>query len=227
MKGPTNSYSVSTAHKSLVLIHRLNLYSVIFPAPGEIEQLAPNLANWSDAYNFTEGLVSASIQPPGQNTTSNVDSIACIAAGLLPPSHDPYILWLLVAAFPWRGASLPKPAKPGSKQRPPLPAEVAREGLKITNKAFEAITTAYRHEHEVRSLIPDISTPKSDGELHQPGTIGMTRDTVGIALRRWGPNWRYPVLVALLSDLFQSTSDKFSPGKSYPPLSQVLDGMYL
>jgi tRNA nucleotidyltransferase (CCA-adding enzyme) len=108
---------------------------------------------------------------------------------------------MMTAVVPYRDAPLPEAPEPGRKAPPPIPTGVTREGIKATNKVCDVVTSSVRNLNEITRLVDGVDTQKRRAQK-TPGSEDLTaRDTLGMAVRRWGPTWRSQVMYALLVEL--------------------------
>jgi len=84
---------------------------------------------------------------------------------------------------------------------------VIREGIKATNKVCEIVTSSVRNLNEITRLVDGVDTQKRRAQKI-PGSEDLTaRDTLGMAVRRWGPTWRSQTMYALLVELGEHRDD--------------------
>ena len=158
-------------HRSLSLIHNLNLTSAIFCPPID----KPPELSWGDvlpAVNALKFIFSTS--PPEY-----------LVQGLTP--GDKYLAWITAATIPWR---YNYEGGDGHK-RVSSAAVAAREGLKLRNKDFDVMVSTYKHLEDM----------KATGTLVSTDPNGGSRLTLGTAIRRWGATWRNQLLHAALIEL--------------------------
>ena len=118
---------------------------------------------------------------------------------LLTKPEQIFLAWLLCSLVPWarmRASNFHK-----SEARPPLPiaAIVAREGLKLDNKNLSVVKNSVLNLDDI--IASKLATSKdsqvSASPLKRKRSV-LTRDRLGMSIRRWGTNWRSSVLFALL-----------------------------
>lgn len=172
--------------KALQLIDKTGLYSTIFTDPTKETAYEPNLQHWLTpcfvANDVCEG-------------TSNALSL------LVENSEDKYIMWILAALTPWADAPQPQRARPEAKLPPPVAANVAREGIKATNKICDVVTSSVRDAGEITMLQDRIAGRKKYPQRHMEGVDPCARDVIGMAVRRWGVSWKNQVAFALFLEL--------------------------
>lgn len=176
-------------------------------------EFEPVTRNWERAYGFVNRLVKGVDITNGERSRSEDNDLGNIASILFPEPQSIYNAWYLAALVPWAEAPRPRPSKPGGKPAPPTPATVAREGVRVTNKLFETIAAAFSNADEVLSLqntvVKQLANPNLSSELERQ----LGRDTLGMAIRKWGSSWRMQVLLTLLRDLVRHARDDASKGK--------------
>ena len=198
--------------KALALIDRLGLYDTIFSDPANAVLTAPDLDYWQQAYLFLRSVLCRT----DQDTSSLTDSHSRIQSILIRGAEEAYLAWLLAALTPWAIHQAPPTGKPGRKKIQPMAAVVAREGLKVNNRISEVITGACTNWEEISKLV--INRKYSPKEDTCSEIIDSTdRSALGMSIRRWGFNWRYHVLFALLLDLKRIGND--TQGSSISPQS--------
>jgi tRNA nucleotidyltransferase (CCA-adding enzyme) len=182
---------------ALVLIDRLGLYDTIFTDPTNDIPTAPDLNCWQQTYQF----LHSTLHDVDHGASSATNPRSRIQSMLIRGAEEAYLAWLLVALTPWANLQALPTGKPGRKKLQPMAAIVAREGLKVNNKVLEVIVGACTNGEEITKLISDQEySPEEEGT--SLGIVGPTdRSALGMAIRRWGYNWRYHVLFALLLDL--------------------------
>jgi tRNA nucleotidyltransferase (CCA-adding enzyme) len=183
--------------KALMLIDRLGLYDTIFTDPANAIRTTPDLNCWQQTYRF----LCSALCLTDQDTSSLTVSRSMIQSILIRDAEEAYLGWLLASLTPWAIHQAPPTGKPGRKKIQPMAAVVAREGLKVNNKILEVITGACTNWEEISKLVINWKySPKEEDT--RSGIIDRTdRSVLGMSIRRWGFNWRYHVLFALLLDL--------------------------
>ncbi|KAI9821707.1 MAG: CCA tRNA nucleotidyltransferase, mitochondrial [Pycnora praestabilis] len=182
-------------HRALNLIDRLNLYNTIFTDPASPEPIQASTDTWKQAYDCVGAIFTNNASKPMEAPLPQ----DIIKSSIARDSEDIHMAWLLAALTPW--ADVPAPVVPSSSNKisQPLAACIAREGLKINNKAYEIIINAFRHAEEVTALKNALVEQKRtfSSSIRSADTT-LTRDTLGMAIRRWGAQWRFHALLALL-----------------------------
>ncbi|KAK6429080.1 CCA tRNA nucleotidyltransferase, mitochondrial [Oleoguttula sp. CCFEE 5521] len=130
---------------------------------------------------------------------------------LLSDKDERYLAWMLAALLPYRDAPDPQPSQPGRKPPPPVPSTVAREGVKATNRVCDVITAAQNHRSEIKNIEYRVDAhrqQKAHGNfqerhspINDPSYLG--RDTLGMAIRKWGPSWRSQIMYSLLVEMVE------------------------
>ena len=184
----------------------------ILPQPSTATNLQPNLNCWKHAYDYVDSLMNTF-----GSQSSEDDSNQTIRSILLRDGQDRYHAWLLAIILPWASIPAEEYAKPGTKAGLPLPAMVAKEGIKATNKVCEIIASACNNMKEIESLQRKVVTQTKDPDSLDNKDEYVGRDTLGMAIRRWGPTWRSQVFLALLLDIAPEEPDELSNGKPCSP----------
>ena len=76
-----------------------------------------------------------------------------MAEVLIRDAEEQYMAWQLSALVPYRDAPQPEPPAPGRKAPPPIAAQVAREGIKATNKVSDIVTSAVRNQQAISEAV--------------------------------------------------------------------------
>ena len=159
--------------RALQLILQNNLHATIFTDP------TSSIAFIPDEQTF--GLACTAAQDIQSND---------LAKALTPDDEHLYRRFVLTAFIPWFDAP-EVPAKAG-KAQPPLATVVAREGIKATNKISDLITACVRNTDDIIS-VKDEALKQNQSDQQTAG-----RDTIGMAIRRWGATWRSQVSFAIM-----------------------------
>ena len=174
---------------ALELIDRFGLYRTVFTDPIRELPNEPETTYFQPAYEFVESVVNKSGQVPPVITNT-----------LLRNGDEQYMAWVCATVVPW--AEAPTVPHPKPAQRPLFPAYlVAREGFKAPNKVCDVVAASLSNGDEIRSLISQCAKG-----LRRPDTINPTndptaRDTLGMAVRRWGSTWRTQVFFNLVYEV--------------------------
>ena len=173
---------------ALELIDQFGLYRTVFTDPTR-ELSEPDTAYFKAAYNFVETIIE-----------KNADVPAAIPDTLLRNEDERYLAWVCATMMPWMDAPTIPHQKP--LQRPYFAAYlVAREGFKAPNKICDVIASALSNSEEIRNVVARCAKG-----LRRPDTINPTedataRDTLGMAIRRWGSSWRTQVFMNLVYEI--------------------------
>ena len=103
--------------------------------------------------------------------------------------------------MPFRDAPQAPSPGPGRRLPPPAAANVAREGIKATNKVCDLVTASIRNREEITTLVNKQSERRRRPQQALQGEDPFARDVLGMAVRRWGASWRSQVVFALLSEV--------------------------
>lgn len=181
-------------HRALSLIDRLGLYHEIFTDPTNEDCKLVDTANWHRAYNQLRVIIKA-------GSYKTIESI------LLRSPEDFYHAWVLACFVPWAREPPKSPQK--SSKRPMTAAGLAaREGIKAENKIYKLVDDAV-------SDLQDI-VEKKDAVSHEAQTANLPlkrkqgacaesqREMQGLAIRKWGSNWRSSAMYALLTEVAET-----------------------
>lgn len=181
-------------HRALSLIDRLGLYNEVFTDPTNADCILVDTTNWHRAYNQLWVMIKAG-------------SLNTIGSILLRGSEDLYHAWILTCFVPWAR----EPAKSHQKtcKRPMTAAGLAaREGIKAENKICKLVDDAVSHLQDI--------VEKKDAVSHEDETIYLPlkrkegacaesqREMQGMAIRKWGSNWRSSAMYALQTELAEA-----------------------
>ncbi|KAI9851859.1 MAG: CCA tRNA nucleotidyltransferase, mitochondrial [Thelocarpon superellum] len=189
---------------ALAWIDQLALYSTIFTDPTRTLTHTPSTAAWESAYDCAHALLRSG--DPSEPTPSSTRAIAALRSTLIRHPEDAYLAWMLAALVPWVTAPMPTPSTSSGKTPPPLAVTVAREGVKANNKVCSVIEGAFKHLGEVQTQKDEI-VRSSKGSALSPERIDELTDraTLGMTLRRWGPQWRSYIALAIFVDATAET----------------------
>ena len=182
-------------HEALRLIFSLDLYETIYsdPAKAEVDHDRPDTEGWEVLIDTLRELISN-----GGVLQSE------LARGDEGNREEEVLAWHLAAVVPYRDAPLPEPTAPGKKAPPPIPVQVAREGIKATNKICDVINAAVKNQTEISDLVDKLYQKKRRPDKMVEGDDPAARDVLGMAIRRWGTSWRSQVLYSLLVEVANS-----------------------
>jgi tRNA nucleotidyltransferase (CCA-adding enzyme) len=177
-------------HDAMRLVYDLGLYFTIFsdPTVEDSKHYRPDVSGTIALIDELKELLGSGNDLPEL---------------LVRDADERYMAWIFTAIVPYRDAPQPEAPEPNRKVPPPIPTGVAREGIKATNKVCEVVTAAVRNLNDITRLVDGLETQKRRAQ-QQPGSEDFTaRDTLGMAVRRWGPTWRSQVMYALLVELVE------------------------
>ena len=184
-------------HKALSLIDRLGLYNEVFTDPTNADCNLVDTASWHLAYDQLWDVIKG-----GSGRSNSPQSLKTIRSILLRnpeefPEDGPtdiYHAWILTCFVPWARAPPKSPQK--SSKRPMTAAGLAaREGIKAENKIYRLVDDAVYHLQDI--------VDKKDAM----STAGAQREMQGLAIRKWGPNWRSSVMFALLTEIAETKTE--------------------
>ncbi|OMP86226.1 CCA tRNA nucleotidyltransferase, mitochondrial [Diplodia seriata] len=170
-------------------IDRLGLYTTVFSDPTKDHNFTPP-ANWPVTYQCLSRILQSQ-----ESTSTTVRSMT------IRDAEDSYLSWLISAIVPWADAPEPQPLKPGTKAPPPVACSVAREGIKAPNKVCDVMTASVRNLEEIRGLKDKFNVQQHQPHKKSESDDATAPDTVGMAIRKWGPSWRNQALFVLLYEV--------------------------
>ena len=171
----------------------MGLYNTVFTNPSydEIKNIATN--DWSKAYYMLTQITNSDNGSPTSVTLRKLKQL------LIKDAHECYVAWLLCSLTPWARTENPMKQKPDAKKNPPMAAVVAREGLKTENKTLKVISDAVLHLDEITASKNAMSNEGQSVTLPMKRKQApLDRQNLGMAIRRWGSNWRSSVMFAIL-----------------------------
>ncbi|KAK3112223.1 CCA tRNA nucleotidyltransferase, mitochondrial [Teratosphaeriaceae sp. CCFEE 6253] len=189
-------------HEALRLVFALDLYATIFSDP-TVEAAAhydPDVSHWSPMIDtLRDALASGS----------------ALAGILVRDAEERFLAWQLAALVPYRDAPQAEPSAPGRKAPLPVAAQVAKEGVKATNKATDVVVAAVRNQEEVARLVDEVWERKRRPEKVIGGEDAAARDVVGMAVRRWGASWRSQVMYSFLVEVVENPGSEDAAERKY------------
>ncbi|MCJ1250461.1 CCA tRNA nucleotidyltransferase, mitochondrial [Trapelia coarctata] len=187
LKGPRPYYALS-------LIDRLGLYNTIFTDPSQTRAGFVDTSKWKRACDHLSYLLGDIVADKELNS-----ALQTIRGTLVASSQDAYLVWLLCALTPWTKVKDLVKGNTNTKKSLPMAAAVAREGLKADNKSINVIKDAVLHYEEViaskDALANEARSVPIPTKRKQPA---LSREGLGMSVRRWGPHWRSTVIYAML-----------------------------
>ncbi|KIV99592.1 hypothetical protein, variant [Verruconis gallopava] len=115
-----------------------------------------------------------------------------LASTLVKSKDECFLSWFLASMIPWADAPEPTPLKSG-KIPPPLATQVAVAAFKPPNHVLNVLTPSIAHLLAIREI-------KDRRE--------KARDSLGMAIRRWGASWRSQVIFAMLYEIYTEPGKK-------------------
>ena len=181
LKGPDPLMAAS-------IIERLGLYRTIFSDPTEdpLHAFAPDEENWKIVVNQLGTFLG------GENADAGV---------MVKDQEERFLAWILACMVPYRDAPQAQPAEVGRKWPPPVATNVAREGIKATNKVCELVTASVRNREEITALVNKQSERRRRPQQSAQGEDPFARDVLGMAIRRWGATWRSQTVFSMLCEI--------------------------
>ncbi|KAF2265755.1 poly A polymerase C-terminal region-like protein [Lojkania enalia] len=198
-------------HMALALIDELGLYETVYTDPTREFDFKPEISWFAPAYSFIKSVVGK----------SKADIPTSIPGTLLRNSEEHYLAWISAALMPWADAPLIPHQKP--TQRPHYAAQlVAREGIKAPNKVVDVVTASLRFGEDIRRIVDQCYRQLRRPDANKSAGDATARDTLGMAIRRWGPSWRSQVLFSLTYEIVLGSISRESILRSYSTfLNQV------
>lgn len=186
-------------HMALGLIDRFGLYGTVFTDPTRNISAEPETANFQKAFEFVDSVVKGNDEIP-----------TVIVSTLFRNDDERYLAWVCATMIPWTDAPTVPNAKP--TQHPYYAAYlVAREGIKAPNKVCDVVSNSLGNSEEIRSLISQCARGLERPDKINPTNDATARDTLGMAIRRWGSTWRTQVLFNLVYEIVQNLESKKGP----------------
>lgn len=201
-------------HRALSLIDRLGLYNEVFTDPNNSHCKLVDTANWHRAYNQLRDVIKAGSEASTLPTSSEI-----IRSILLRSPEDYYYAWILTCFVPWAREPPESPQK--ASKRPMTAASLAaREGIKAENKIYRLVDVAVSHLQDIVEKKDAASYEDQTATLSlkrkQGASAESPRVMQGLAIRKWGSNWRSSVMYALLTEVAET--------KTATDAQVVLDG---
>ncbi|KAH6614117.1 tRNA nucleotidyltransferase [Boeremia exigua] len=187
---------------ALELINRFALYKTVFTDPTRELPAEPDTNLFQPAFEFVDSVVRG----------SSKDS--AIIDNLVRNADEQYLAWICATVMPWADAPTVPHQKP--LQRPYFSAYlVAREGFKAPNKVCDVIAASLSNGDEIRNLIAQCARSLQRPDKIDPTTDATARDTLGMAIRRWGSTWRTQVLFNLTYEVVIGNQSQDQLVRSY------------
>ncbi|KAF2129557.1 tRNA nucleotidyltransferas-like protein [Dothidotthia symphoricarpi CBS 119687] len=174
---------------ALELIDRFGLYQTVFTDPTRELPCKPDTEYFQPAYDFVQSVLQKNDGIP-----------AAIHDTLLRDRDEQYLAWICATVVPWADAPTVPHHKP--LQRPFFPAYlVAREGFKAPNKVCDVIAASLTNSEEIHKLVFQCAKGLRQPNTMSPSDDPTARDTLGMAVRRWGSTWRTQVLFNMIHEV--------------------------
>jgi tRNA nucleotidyltransferase (CCA-adding enzyme) len=174
---------------ALQLIDHFSLYRTVFTDPTRTLPSDPDTSLFKPSYDFVESI-----------STGGDDVPAVLSNVLLRDADEKYLAWISATVIPWADAPTVPHHKP--KQRPFFAAYlVAREGFKAPNKVCDVIAAAIGSGEEIRTTVAQCARGLRRPDTINPADDPTGRDTLGMALRRWGSTWRTQILFNMMYEV--------------------------
>ncbi|XPS76761.1 CCA tRNA nucleotidyltransferase [Ascochyta lentis] len=187
---------------ALELINRFGLYRTVFTDPTRHLPAEPETTLFQPAFEFVDSVVQGSFKE------------SVIADHLVRNADEQYLAWICATMIPWADAPTVPHQKP--LQRPYFSAYlVAREGFKAPNKVCDVVAASLSNSGEIRSLVAQCARGLQRPDTINPTSDATARDTLGMAIRRWGSTWRTQVLFNLIYEVVLGNTSQEQLLRSY------------
>ncbi|TKA83181.1 hypothetical protein B0A55_00719 [Friedmanniomyces simplex] len=201
-------------HEALRLVFDLDLYETIFsdPTVETAQHYKPDTEGWQVMIDTLE---------------EALENELAIAEFLVRDGEECFMSWQLAALVPYRDAPQPEPSAPGRKAPPPIAAQVAKEGIKATNKVTDTVIAAVRNQQEISSMVDALHRRKRRPDKSIEGDDAASRDVLGMAIRRWGPSWRSQAIYAFLVEVVENQGSVEATERKYTAFLHHLSALSL
>ncbi|KAI9822821.1 MAG: CCA tRNA nucleotidyltransferase, mitochondrial [Phylliscum demangeonii] len=175
--------------------------------------ITARLLTWKRSYTVMNALAPPDDQSSDVDDPVNADSVTAIRSIVLPQNQDKYVGWILASIIPWATISVSDSGEIAKKGKPqlPLPAAIAKDDIKANNTLVNIIASAARNAPEIAAMQRKIVSQVQDLDSTRSKNAAVGRDTLGMAIRRWGPTWNFQALYALLVDISQDSLPRPDP----------------
>ena len=192
-------------HRALSLIDHLGLYNEIFTDPTDADCKLVDTADWHRAYDLLGAIIKA-----GSEGAASPESYKAISSILLRSAEDIYHAWILTCFVPWAREPPKSPKK--SPNRPITAASLAaREGIKAENKIYRLVDDAASYLQEIvekkGTFNREDQTTTLPLKQKQGANNQVQRQMQGLAIRKWGANWRSSVMYAVLTETTETKTE--------------------
>ena len=186
---------------ALRLIDRVGLYCTIFTNPANNYIAQADIKHWNLAY---DQLLAIHQAPSKKDDVCT--SLSIIHDVLLKGKELVYLAWLLCAFVPWARVSGITPVKLKAKLPSTVAASVAREGITADNKEVKIINNAILFLPDILKTRSALNDSEDTAKLSlKRKRESHARETLGVAIRRWGIHWQSSVMYALLVEVTEAT----------------------
>ncbi|KAH8728667.1 hypothetical protein GQ44DRAFT_724120 [Phaeosphaeriaceae sp. PMI808] len=196
---------------ALEFINRFGLYKTVFTDPTRTLSFDPDTNLFKQAFDLVESTVGGSDDIP-----------VAVNRILLRDADEQYLAWICATMMPW--AEAPTVPHPKPLRRPYFAAYlVAREGFKAPNKICDVIAASLSNSEEIRNCVAQCAKGLRRPDTINPMNDPTGRDTLGMALRRWGSTWRTQVFFNLVYEVVLGQVSKQDILRSYAAFVTHLD----
>lgn len=191
----------------------MELYNTIFTNPNNPDFGLANTDSWAKSYSGVQDLVES-------NPSTCVEGKATVRGILINGTSDLFLSWLLAAFVPWTQPGGQTQSAAGQKAPPPAAAIVVKEGLKADNKVLRVVQGAVMHARDISLLKEKVTQAQAEGAEMR---MGPRRDVLGMAVRRWGQDWRLHAVLALLIELGEVPDTEHGSSAIFPESRALTD----
>ncbi|KLJ09111.1 hypothetical protein EMPG_15473 [Blastomyces silverae] len=171
-------------------INRLGLYDTIFA--NHRDNAGVDTSSWERGYNALTLLLSESTG----NLAGSQKTREYVRKTLIRDENERYFAWFLTALAPWATVGSPVSPKP-SKPTVPRATTVARDSLRVDNKAASIISAASKNYQTVW----DIKSSFLKNEIAD--TPSEARVKMGQFIRTLSHDWRLCFVLAMLLEVMR------------------------
>lgn len=194
----------------------MELYNTIFTNPNNPDFGLANTDSWKNSYHGVQDLVESD-----PSTCVEADRCrATVRSILIHGTGDLFLSWLLAAFVPWTQPGARSQSAAGQKPPPPAAAIVVKEGLRADNKVLRVVQGAVIHAGDISSLKEKVTQAQAEGAEM---SMGPRRDVLGMAVRRWGQDWRLHAMLALLIELGEVPDTRHGSSAIFPEGGALTD----
>lgn len=160
-------------------------------------------SSWHKAYNGLKVLIAGSQNKSNQEN----QQVRRLMSLLVRNADEAYYSWLLAAFVPW--STIPPPVTKSGKDLLPVAVVVAKHAIKADNKISKILSGSVRNREDIVRTKDELLGGKAVSPgVETSGRNNSLRRDLGLALRRWGPQWRLQVVFAMLWETVYNADDQ-------------------